>query len=59
MVPNPPELRKVLGLSIWRYWAAHIWCWPTSVTKTASLPAALETSSMTYCGIMQPSWGLP
>ena len=31
MVPAPPLLRKVRLRVQVRYWAAHIWCWPTSV----------------------------
>ncbi len=32
IVPRPPEVMKPLGLSIQKYCAAHIWCWPTPVT---------------------------
>src|ERR687890_459925 len=29
IVPRPPEVTKRRGVSTCRYWAAHIWCWPT------------------------------
>ena len=32
MVPRPPEVMRVRGVSCLKYWASHIWCWPTSVT---------------------------
>jgi hypothetical protein len=32
IVPRPPEVMKLLGLSYQKYCAAHIWCWPTPVT---------------------------
>ena len=32
IVPRPPEVMKLFGLSYQKYCAAHIWCWPTPVT---------------------------
>ena len=38
IVPRPPELIQRRGLEKWKYWAHHIWCWPTSeVTKASPL----------------------
>ena len=31
MVPSPPDVSQWLGFSKPKCWAAHIWCWPTSV----------------------------
>ncbi len=31
MVPSPPEVIQRFGSSKRKNWAAHIWCWPTSV----------------------------
>ena len=31
IVPRPPEVTNEFGLSIQKYCAAHIWCWPTPV----------------------------
>ena len=31
MVPRPPEVIQRFGSSNLKNWAAHIWCWPTSV----------------------------
>ena len=31
MVPRPPEVIQWFGFSNLMNWAAHIWCWPTSV----------------------------
>ena len=36
MVPRPPEVISVRGVSCWKYCASHIWCWPTSVTMMVS-----------------------
>ena len=36
MVPRPPLDTKVRGLENVRVWAAHIWCWPTSVATGVS-----------------------
>ena len=32
MVPSPPEVIIDRGFEKPYHWAAHIWCWPTSVT---------------------------
>ena len=53
MVPSPPEVIQRLGLSNLRNWAAHIWCWPTSVVKKTSLSAVSAWSrSSAYCGLI-------
>jgi len=40
IVPSPPEVRKVRGLSYLKNCAAHIWFCPTSVVTMASPPVA-------------------
>ena len=57
MVPAPPEFSHVYGFSYWMNWAAHIWCWPTPATYSASGPAIAPSRSMTYCGASEPSAG--
>ena len=52
MVPRPPlemNLRFLLNL---RYWPAHIWCWPTSVTTGVSGVRCLLSMSRTRKGVM-------
>ena len=33
IVPRPPDWIQRRGRSKWKYWAAHIWCWPMSVER--------------------------
>jgi hypothetical protein len=40
IVPSPPELIQRRGFGKWKYWAHHIWCWPTSEVTIASPPVA-------------------
>ena len=46
------------GCSYRMYCAAHIWCWPTPATYTASGPTMLPSRSMTYWGATSPFSGL-
>ena len=55
IVPSPPELIQRRGLSKWKYWAVHIWCWPTSEETIASPPVASYSASIRYCGLISLS----
>src|SRR4026209_2798064 len=50
IVPRPPELIQRRGFAKWKYWAAHIWCWPTSEDRMQSPPVALYSASTRNCG---------
>ena len=55
MVPRPPLVIQRFGCSNLKYWAAHIWCWPTSVVmKMSRFTARVMSYSrwMAYCGLM-------
>ena len=47
MVPSPPEVTLLLERTKSVYLQATIWCWPTSVTKTASPLVCLLMETMT------------
>ena len=51
MVPSPPEEIMLRGWLHRMYWAAHIWCWPTPVLKTALPCVILLMASMIDCGL--------
>ena len=57
MVPRPPLVTSERGLSCLKYWASHIWCWPTSVTMMVSVEtaggraASRQISLMTWRGV--------
>src|SRR5919106_1253773 len=55
IVPRPPELIQRRGLAKWKYWAVHIWCWPTSEVTIASPPVASYIASIMYCGLISES----
>ncbi len=38
---RPPEVSQRFGSSKWKCWAAHIWCWPTSVVMIGALSWSL------------------
>ncbi len=38
--PSPPDWIQRRGSAKWKYWAAHIWCWPMSVARMQSPPVA-------------------
>ena len=52
IVPAPPDVSQRRGWSISRYWAAHIWCWPTPVVQITSRSRVRSRSrSITYSGL--------
>ncbi len=60
-MPSPPLVIQRFGRSNWKCWAAHIWCWPTSVVMNVSRPSARPVSwVISYsrrtacCGLMMP-----
>ena len=55
IVPAPPELIQLRGAPKWKYWAAHIWCWPTSEVTTASPPVASYSASTIRWGLISSS----
>jgi len=57
MVPRPPELSQWPRVLVADDCAAHIWCWPTPATYTASGPTTLPIRSITYWGASEPSSG--
>ncbi len=48
-------MTKVRGLEKERYCAAHIWCWPTSVTTRISGSRSRLMVSITVRGVRMPS----
>ena len=57
MVPAPPldsHWRSRVDL---QNWAAHIWCWPTSVAIIALDPVKRSSSAKTCCARKPPRFG--
>ena len=52
MVPRPPlEMNRRFSLNS-QVWAAHIWCWPTSVATGRPPSVYLFSASSTFLGVM-------
>ena len=57
IVPRPPEVISWCGRAMLPNCAAHIWCWPTPVVRTASGPMNCAIFEITCCCVISSPGG--